>query len=122
MSSTSAGTVVSRSQETVESKHDLSDEDEEMLDRSFNIYILLYILHTLTKNAELQRLIERDVKGGPFFQNMLGIIEIARDDVIEKVYFRKPNACNMLTYEAKQVVPVAVVLRGCAAVAVASFL
>eukprot|EP00667_Euglena_gracilis_P000043 EG_transcript_43 len=88
-------------QVNVENNIDLCDEDEEMLDQSFNIYILLYVLLTLTKNAKLDQLI-KEVRGGQYFSSMLGVIEIARDDGIEKVYFRKPNACNMLTYEAKQ--------------------
>eukprot|EP00667_Euglena_gracilis_P000076 EG_transcript_76 len=85
----------------IENNIDLSEEDEEMLDKSFNIYILLYILMTWTKNAELDRLL-KEVEGGRYFQAMLGVIEIARDDGIEKVYFRKPTASNMLTYEAKE--------------------
>lgn len=50
-----------------------------MLDQSFNIYILLYVLLTLTKNAKLDQLI-KEVRGGQYFSSMLGVIEIARDD------------------------------------------
>jgi len=88
-------------QSNVENNIDLNTEDEEMLDKSFNIYILLYVLLTWTKNAVLERLI-KEVPGEPYFLSMLGVIEIARDDGLEKVYFRKPSACNMMTYEARQ--------------------
>ena len=74
----------------------LSDSQEETLDLTFNLYVLLF------------RLCRLPVAAGPsgrqalaYFRSVLCTIEIAREDTVEKVYFRKPTICNMLMPAAK---------------------
>ena len=43
-------------------------------------------------------------QGLEYFRSVLCVIEIARDDTVENVYFRKPTVCNMLSPHAKEVV------------------
>jgi len=73
------------------------EEQEATLDLGFNLFILMYILHSHDRGGS--EVLARSLKGCQgydCFRNMLGVIEIARDDKVERVYFRKPTLASSL--------------------------
>ena len=69
--------------------HAVDDSQEKALTFWFNGFILIYQLKALTNDSHLATLMH-ELRGYNLFTSMMGTIEIARGDVLEKVYFRKP--------------------------------
>eukprot|EP01060_Flectonema_neradi_P032160 TRINITY_DN5067_c0_g1_i12.p1 TRINITY_DN5067_c0_g1~~TRINITY_DN5067_c0_g1_i12.p1 ORF type:complete len:2009 (+),score=330.55 TRINITY_DN5067_c0_g1_i12:2479-8505(+) len=69
-----------------------------MLDVSFNIYILLL---TLSGWSHSVATVIDELPGSMYFKRMVGTIEIARGNVLEKVYFRIPSQCSGLSRQAR---------------------
>eukprot|EP00667_Euglena_gracilis_P000026 EG_transcript_26 len=78
----------------------LEPEQQQTLEVGFNIYVLLQQLLALTGDAALRETLEGS-PGASLFASMMSSIEIARGDVVEKVYFRKPANASDLRDDAK---------------------
>eukprot|EP01063_Lacrimia_lanifica_P041232 TRINITY_DN9571_c0_g2_i1.p1 TRINITY_DN9571_c0_g2~~TRINITY_DN9571_c0_g2_i1.p1 ORF type:complete len:2499 (+),score=932.45 TRINITY_DN9571_c0_g2_i1:909-7499(+) len=70
----------------------------DLLDVSFNLYILLMTLSNYS--ADIEQRLEK-LPGKQYFKKMVGTIEIARGSALEKVYFRIPATCSGLSKPTK---------------------
>ena len=84
-------------------KHDatsgvsLPDAQQDLLNLAFNLFILLYQLQSVSANT----LLLESCSGYTYFRSLLGIIEIARGNTLEKVYFQIPSSCMYLRRKIK---------------------
>ena len=80
--------------------HSMDRGQERAFDFWFNAFLLVYQLRYLTHDDHLRSYMT-EMPGYELFDSMLCTIEIARGDVVEKVFFRKPMDAQYLTPEAK---------------------
>eukprot|EP01061_Rhynchopus_euleeides_P010284 TRINITY_DN1971_c0_g3_i1.p1 TRINITY_DN1971_c0_g3~~TRINITY_DN1971_c0_g3_i1.p1 ORF type:complete len:2734 (+),score=1123.83 TRINITY_DN1971_c0_g3_i1:1047-8204(+) len=85
---------VEKARENQDAGASLSD----LLDVSFNVYILLLTLSSW--DDDVAQLID-DLPGSRYFKTMVGTIEIARGMLLEKVYFRIPSTCSGLSRQTR---------------------
>uniref|UniRef100_A0A7S1IMD9 RyR/IP3R Homology associated domain-containing protein n=1 Tax=Eutreptiella gymnastica TaxID=73025 RepID=A0A7S1IMD9_9EUGL len=78
-----------------------SAEEEENLDMAFNVFILMFILQASVDDPQLREVLSAR-RSYEFFKSILGVIEIARGNIIEKVYFRKPTGSMILEKQSRQ--------------------
>eukprot|EP01004_Peranema_trichophorum_P005127 NODE_3_length_6384_cov_15.471011_g2_i0.p1 GENE.NODE_3_length_6384_cov_15.471011_g2_i0~~NODE_3_length_6384_cov_15.471011_g2_i0.p1 ORF type:complete len:2102 (+),score=358.02 NODE_3_length_6384_cov_15.471011_g2_i0:517-6306(+) len=90
--------MVQRYNETYQQFSD--EEKEDKARNTFNLFILIYVLHQWTGNTDLKEVLDK-TKGIETFHKMLGCIEIARDGVVEKVFFCRPTISAMLSPEKR---------------------
>ena len=79
----------------------LTSQEKALQELAFNIYIFLYMLMTLSGDEQIQERLGM-ISGAKYFESMLGVIEIARGDSIERCYFSIPHICFTLTDDAKE--------------------
>ena len=70
----------------------------DLLDVSFNLYILLLTLSSWS--PDVTSLLDT-LPGARYFKKMVGTIEIARGNTLEKVYFRIPSTCSGLSRQTR---------------------
>jgi len=78
-------------------------DDAALLDQAFNVYILLCNLHhheSGPSECGACKVLDK-FAGQSQFTKLLGMVEIARDGVVELMYFRRPHAFGMLSQEVR---------------------
>ena len=78
----------------------LVGEEQAVMRLAFNLFILMHHLRTFSDDPDLRNALER-CAGAAYFRARVGVIEIARGDALEKVYFRIPKNCHYLTDDLK---------------------
>ena len=87
-------------QDAAQSGLKLPEEEQSLLDLAFNLFILMYQLQTFSEDEIISDIL-KSCSGYDYFRGLLGMVEIARGQNLERVYFHIPNECLYLTTELK---------------------
>ena len=88
-------------QHAIDSGSKIPDDEQALLELAFNLFILMFQLRTFSDDPALVTALEA-CQGYAYFRSLLGVVEIARGDKLEKVYFHIPNICMYLTRDLKE--------------------
>ena len=82
------------------SGYKLPSSEQALLDLAFNLFILLHHLSTFSDDTALCAALYK-CSGHSYFQSLLGMVEIARGERLEVVYFHIPNIGSYLTEDLR---------------------
>eukprot|EP00667_Euglena_gracilis_P000060 EG_transcript_60 len=80
-----------------------TQKQEQQLDFTFSIFLLLHVLKTMAGDEALAEVLQ-GCEGLTELEAMLCVVEIARGDTLERVYFRKPTLCQTLPAAARDAI------------------
>lgn len=78
----------------------LDEDQEQQLDNTFNIFVLMHVLQIMSGDEALEDIL-KGCNGASELRAMLCVLEIARENSLERVYFRKPTICKTLPQNAR---------------------